>query len=142
MRTSYIAALAVVTSIFAATAGRTVMAQAEKTAGSGVFTAEQATRGKEKATAECGACHGATLAGDLAPALVGADFLKNWNGQKLSDLVTKVKTTMPAQAPDSLKAEEYADVIAYLLQANGFPAGSEALKIDPVASLDAVKIAK
>lgn len=143
MRIMYIAALAVLTATFAAGVGRTVVtAQSEKTSWSGVFTAEQAARGKEKATAECSACHGANMAGDLAPGLSGDMFLNNWNNQKLSDLVTKVKTTMPANAPDSLKAEEYADVVAYMLELNGFPAGTEALKIEPLAALETVKITK
>ena len=97
---------------------------------------------RSKANAECSACHGADLKGDLAPTLQGNDFIGHWYDAKLSELVTKITQTMPATAPGSLKPEEYADVIAYVLQINGFPAGTETLKVDPVAALDTVKITK
>ena len=143
MRTTYIAAFAVFTALFAAGVGRTVVtAQAEKTVWSGVFTAEQATRGKEKATAECSACHGAELKGDLAPALTGESFIGHWYDAPLGELSLRITATMPASAPGSLKPEEYADIIAYILQANGFPAGSETLKVQPPEPLDAIKITK
>ncbi len=142
MRT-YTALIAVLALSFAAAAGRTVAtAQAEKTTWSGIFTAEQATRGKDKAIAACGSCHGATLAGDLAPTLVGNDFIGHWYDSKLGELSMKVSVTMPADSPGSLKPEEYADVLAYMLQANGFPAGTETLKLEPAAALDAIKITK
>jgi S-disulfanyl-L-cysteine oxidoreductase SoxD len=119
-----------------------VTAQSEKTVWSGIYTAEQATRGKTKAETTCGSCHAATMKGELAPALVGEEFIGHWYDAKLSELVMKVNQTMPADAPGSLKPEEYADIMAYLLQINGFPAGQEPLVLEPVASLDAVKITK
>ena len=143
MRTHYTAAIAVCAALFIASVGRTVVtAQAEKTVWSGIYTEEQATRGKEKAAAECSACHGANMVGDLGPTLTGNDFIGHWYDAKLSELSLKITTTMPAAAPGSLKPEEYADVLAYLLQLNGFPAGTETLKVEPAAALDAVKITK
>jgi hypothetical protein len=82
------------------------------------------------------------LKGDLAPALVGEEFIGHWYDAKLSELVAKINMTMPADAPGSLKAEEYADVVAYLLQVNGFPAGTETLTLEPAAPLEAIKITK
>ena len=143
MRIHYFTAIAVCATVFAGSAGHAVLtAQADKTVWSGIYTEEQATRGKEKAAAECSACHGANMAGDLAPTLAGNDFIGHWYDAKLSELTSKITQTMPAAAPGSLKPEEYADVLAYLLQLNGFPAGTETLKIEPVAALDAVKITK
>ena len=144
MRTNYAVTIALLSGVLATGIGRTVLtAQSEKTVWSGIFTTEQATRGKDKAATACGACHGAALnGGDLAPTLSGADFIGHWYDAKLSELVTKVTTTMPADAPGSLKADEYADIVAYMLQANGFPAGQEMLVVEPVATLDAVKITK
>jgi S-disulfanyl-L-cysteine oxidoreductase SoxD len=143
MRTNYAATIALLAGVLATGIGRTVVtAQSEKTVWSGIYTAEQATRGKEKAAATCGACHGPTLTGDIAPTLSGMDFIGHWYDAKLSELVTKVTVTMPADSPGSLKPAEYADVIAYLLQVNGFPAGQETLAVEPVATLDAVKITK
>jgi mono/diheme cytochrome c family protein len=117
-------------------------AQEAKTTWSGVFTAEQVARGKEKATAECAACHGAGLKGDVAPTLVGADFIDHWYDARLAELALRVQNTMPQTAPGSLKPEEYADIVAFLLSENGFPAGSETLKMAPVDALDAIKITK
>src|SRR5262245_43979541 len=39
--------------------------------------------------------------------------------------------TMPADAPGSLEDAEYVDIIAYLMQSTGFPAGMEELPGDP-----------
>ena len=38
-----------------------------------------------------------------------------------------VKATMPADDPASLEDAEYLDILAYLIQANGFPAGAREL---------------
>jgi mono/diheme cytochrome c family protein len=144
MRSHYTAAFVLFSAVFAAGIGRTVLtAQSEKTVWSGIYTAEQAARGKEKAVAACGSCHGMDLkSGDLAPTLVGDDFIGHWYDAKLSELVMKVNTTMPADAPGSLKPEEYADVVAYMLELNGFPAGMETLAVEPVTALDTIKITK
>ena len=143
MRTNYAVTIALVGGLLAAGIGRSVVtAQSEKTVWSGIYTSDQATRGKDKAVAACGACHGATLGGDLAPTLSGNDFIGHWYDAKLSELVLKINTTMPADAPGSLKADEYADIVAYVLQVNGFPAGQTALVLEPATALDAIKITK
>lgn len=121
---------------------RTVVFAQDKTTWSGIFTAEQVERGKAKATAECTACHGMNLKGDLAPALIGPDFIDHWYDARLAELTQRIQNTMPQSNPGSLKPEEYADVVAYLLSENGFPAGSETLKMAPIEALDAIKITK
>jgi len=101
---------------------------AEKTVWAGTYSAEQATRGKAAYAASCAACHGESLAGiDVAPPLTGAGFLNNWNNTSAGDLFTRIKTTMPLNAPDSLSGRTVSDIQAYLFQANGFPAGDIAL---------------
>ena len=121
---------------------RSVLSAQDKTTWSGIFTAEQVARGKEKAAAECAACHGAGLKGDVAPTLVGADFIDHWYDARLGELALRIQNTMPQTAPGSLKADEYADIIAFVLAENGFPAGSETLKMTPVDALDGIKITK
>ena len=54
----------------------------------------------------------------------------------------RVQNTMPQNAPGSLKPEEYADIVAFMLSENGFPAGMETLSLTPPEALDAVKITK
>jgi hypothetical protein len=47
--------------------------------------------------------------------------------------LTIVKVTMPQDKPSSLTDGEYAAVVAYLLQANRYPAGQRELGPDPAA---------
>jgi S-disulfanyl-L-cysteine oxidoreductase SoxD len=142
IRSPFVVAVALVATLVGVGVSRTVALAQAKTTWSGVFTAEQVARGKEKTAAECAACHGATLKGDLAPALVGADFIDHWYDARLGELVLRIQGTMPQSAPGSLKPEEYADIVAFLLAENGFPAGGETLKVVPVEALDAIKITK
>lgn len=116
---------------------------AASTVQDGVFTAAQATRGKEVYLANCAtACHQPNLVGSgPAPDLAGADFLARWEDLSLADLHKKIRTTMPMIKPGSLPAEDYLAVMAYLLEANGFPAGKAALSAD-AAALGAITIVK
>jgi mono/diheme cytochrome c family protein len=109
----------------------------------GVFTTAQAERGKKiAAEGRCTGCHGAELAGtDRAPALKGDAFLANWEDGSVNRLFAKVRDTMPPSNTDQLAAAVKLDVIAYVLQSNGFPAGSSDLKLDTDA-LDAIQIAR
>jgi mono/diheme cytochrome c family protein len=97
----------------------------------GVYTAEQADRGQAQFSTHCAACHGVALNGtDAAPALAGTTFLGNWSGQPLADLFSRIRTTMPANDPGSLGGRTVADITAYLLMVNRFPAGSAELPHD------------
>jgi quinoprotein glucose dehydrogenase len=98
----------------------------------GAYTAEQATRGKTAYADSCAACHGPTLTGgDSAPPLAGSNFLNNWNNTNTADLFTRIKDTMPANDPGSLSGKTVADIEAFMLQTNGFPAGAAPLATDP-----------
>jgi mono/diheme cytochrome c family protein len=111
-----------------------VGAQAARTVLDGVYSDEQAARGKKLYVASCASCHQEGLTGaDLAPALKGDDFILKWAGLSMQDLFTKIATTMPADAPATLTPEINADITAFILQANKFPAGHDELK--PEASL-------
>jgi len=142
IRSPFTVAVALVVTLLGIGVSRTVVSAQAKNTWSGIFTAEQVARGKEKAMAECASCHGNTLKGDLAPALVGADFIDHWYDARLGELALRIQNTMPQSAPGTLKPEEYADIVAFLLSENGFPAGSETLKMTPVDALDAIKITK
>jgi mono/diheme cytochrome c family protein len=97
----------------------------------GVYSAEQAGRGKKAYLADCTRCHGDMLAGvDDSPALVGQAFLKKWNGKSVARLVDLTRRTMPTDGPGDLSREECTDITAYLLQVNGFPAGKDDLASD------------
>jgi alcohol dehydrogenase (cytochrome c) len=90
-----------------------------------LFTAEQATRGREVYAAECASCHGVRLNDGTAVALVGGPFLQKWSHPEttLDDLFYITQTTMPRNRGGSLPAADYEAVLAYLLEQNNYPAG-------------------
>ena len=95
----------------------------------GVYSDLQAERGRALYLAQCASCHGADLTGmGFAPGLAGTEFLSLWTGQSLRDLYSRTRTTMPEDMPGSLLPEETLDIVAYLLQVNDFPPGSEELE--------------
>jgi len=99
-----------------------------RTVWNGVYTAAQAERGAQTYASYCQGCHGAQLSGiGEAKPLSGAGFLSSWNGLSVADLFERMRTTMPQDAPKSLPREAYADILAYVLKFNGFPAGQSEL---------------
>jgi mono/diheme cytochrome c family protein len=90
-----------------------------------VYTNVQAQQGAAIYTTQCAACHGAQLEGSVGPALTGTAFLKLAATQHLTpkSLLEVVSTTMPMAAPGSLKPEQYASLVAFILLRSGYPAG-------------------
>ena len=94
----------------------------------GVYTEDQAGRGAAGFTQYCSVCHGASLGGvGEAPALVGAQFVSDFNGLTVGDLFERIRTTMPLNNPGALSREQYADILAFVLKSNGYPAGPREL---------------
>lgn len=92
----------------------------------GVYTEEQATRGDTEHQNNCSTCHGTEkYAGDA--------FQRNWVGRTVFDLFDQIKTTMPDDNPGGLSAQQYKDIVAYILKTNGIPAGTDSLPGDPEA---------
>lgn len=113
----------------------------ERTVGDGVYTAEQATRGRAAYRAQCAACHATNLfGGEMAPGLKGSGFIGGWNGATLWELADFTNATMPQDAPGRLTARELNDVIAYILRENDYPAGSDELAIDLANQGDPIRI--
>jgi hypothetical protein len=98
-----------------------------------VYSDAQATRGQTLYKQRCGSCHGSALLGQNGPPLTGDDFIAAWATQPLSDLVNKIKNTMPENDPGKLTREQSADLVAYILQAGKFPAGQAALSAEEAA---------
>lgn len=90
------------------------------------FTAEQAARGKTAYLAHCVSCHGPNLTdANYGPPLAGDYFDRKCLGHSVGELFGKVRT-MPPSCPDGLDPQTYADLTAYVLEVNDFPAtGSE-----------------
>jgi len=94
----------------------------------GVYSVTQAVRGLELFMTACAECHAPDMSGiDPAPPLTGGRFAANWNGVTLGDMVERIRVSMPQNDPGSLTRAEIADVTAYILQQNGFPAGEKEL---------------
>ena len=94
----------------------------------GVYTDAQAARGELAFGAHCARCHGANLGGTgEAPALAGPQFLSDFDGLSAGDLFDRIRTTMPQDNPGSLTRDQLADILAFLLKANGLPPGTKEL---------------
>lgn len=90
----------------------------------GIFTEAQAARGRAAYDAHCAECHGEGLGGgEMAPGLTGVAFRFRWRGLKVADIYTSVQSTMPPEEPGTLGDQAYIDIVAFLLSANGYPAG-------------------
>ena len=81
------------------------------------YTAAQASAGGAVYAQRCASCHGVNLQGQSGPTLKGAKFLAGYPTP--TALYDFIKTQMPADAPGSLSAAQYADVTAFVLQQNG-----------------------
>ena len=98
-------------------------AQEKTSVKSGVYTAAQADRGVAIFKSKCASCH--------APNRFTDDlFYTSFAGKPLWEMFDVISDSMPEDDPGSLKKEEYADVIAYLLKLNNFPAGQTELPTD------------
>ena len=97
------------------------------------YTAEQAEEGAKLYAQRCAMCHGRALEGTYeTPGLTGK-FVANWGRRPLSDLYDYMGRAMPQFAPGSLTHEDNARLIAFLLKANGAPAGTAPLPVDGAA---------
>jgi quinoprotein glucose dehydrogenase len=119
-----------------------VVAQSPASVWTGVYSDQQAKRGASLYKQECAACHGDTLEGNgqteraqklerMLPPLSGDVFKGNWNGRPLSDLFDKMRRTMPRDDPGRISLNQNADILAYMLRFNEFPAGKTELPADP-----------
>ena len=95
----------------------------------GVFTASQAQRGSEAYQASCSTCHGSDLRATNGEAvdLAGPPFRASWNGKTLQERFEKIRDTMPLGSENTLGDKTYMDILAFILQFNGFPPGNQDL---------------
>jgi cytochrome c len=106
-----------------------VTAQTSRSVWDGVYTSEQAGRGAGLYASQCAPCHGTALTGgESAPPLAGGEFLSNWNGLTVGDLFERIRISMPADRPGRLSRDQDADIVAFMLSFNQFPAGKAELE--------------
>jgi len=107
----------------------------------GVYTEAQAERGKALYDKQCTLCHGEKLDGGIAPGLTGDEFTSEWAAQTVGDMVEKMQQTMPADDPGKLTPAQAADLAAYILSKNKYPAGQKELATE-VSALKQIRIVK
>jgi len=101
------------------------------TANDGIFTQEQVDIGSSLYANSCATCHGYNLEGtEGGNALVGERFINKWRAETLDTLFEFTRATMPKTNPHSLDDTSYANLLAFVLHANAFPAGSSELPSD------------
>jgi mono/diheme cytochrome c family protein len=97
----------------------------------GVFTADQAGRGRIAFAQHCASCHGGELKGGEGKPLAGDPFWTDWRETTVEYLLTRISTEMPfsedGRLAGTLSPSVYADVVSYILQQNGLPAGTREL---------------
>jgi len=132
MRNRSLVTLVIVAVVVAAT-----IAQSARSAWTGVYTTEQATRGEQLYVRTCAECHGDDLEGrERAPGLAGVTFNQRWDGATLKKLFERLEEMPPAKPEARLTPSQYADVLAFLLNANEVPAGMTPLEPDKKALAD------
>jgi len=89
----------------------------------GVYTNEQANRGKQVYAGSCRSCHSPT-------SHTGQVFVDWWQNKRLSELYNYIASQMPKNDPGTLAPEDVADVVAYLLKMNEMPTGKSELYPD------------
>ena len=116
---------------------------APKTVWDGVFTAQQAARGQAQFMAHCAECHMADLSGGEGPALVGNRFWTTWQEATVGTLFDRISKNMPfdddGKLAGTLPRQTYIDVVAHILNSNGFPAGPGELTPDSAVGVQIVK---
>ena len=103
-------------------------AQATKNVWEGVYTTDQAKRGRGQFNDQCASCHGTEMSGgEMAPPLAGSAFLSNWDGETAGSLEERIRITMPQGAEGTLSRQQVVDIISAVLAANDVPAGTAEL---------------
>ncbi len=97
-----------------------VAAPSDETA---IFSQAQAERGRATFRAICAECH-------YSSEFRGTQFQFSWRRRSVADFFEEISSTMPEDAPGGLEPAQYLDVVAYVLELNGFPAGEGDLPLD------------
>jgi len=117
-----------------------VFAATDRTVWDGVYTEEQATRGRVDYMKSCASCHAADLRGsNTAPSLVEESFAFLYGDTTVAELYGRIRMLMPSDRPNSLSSQSYRDIVAFIFQSNKFPAGDKDLA-DDLDALNLIRI--
>ena len=85
------------------------------------FTTGQARRGSGLFQDNCVSCHASSE-------FTGSSFERRWSRRSVWDIYEFIAYSMPDDNPGGLPEQTYADIIAYMLDMNDFPAGESELR--------------
>jgi polar amino acid transport system substrate-binding protein len=118
-------------------------AAGQKTTNDGVYTKAQADGAKALYAKVCLDCHPFTVAEKKKPKdipLGEEPFFEEWEGRKVRELISIIALTMPNDGSAVIDEREAADLVAYILQRNGYPAGDAPLgKVGADVTIDRPK---
>ena len=80
------------------------------------YSTNQADRGEGFFRENCLSCHASS---DFH----GSSFKRQWSGRTVRDLYSNIAYSMPEDNPGGLPSQTYTDIIAYILELNGYPPG-------------------
>jgi hypothetical protein len=116
---------------------------ANRTIWDGVFTAAQAERGRGFYLANCAECHGGNLEGGEKQSLKGDRFWADWQESTVDYMLGRISKNMPFSEDGSLAGTlgqaTYVDIVAHILNTNGFPNGAGELTASSSAGVQIVK---
>jgi mono/diheme cytochrome c family protein len=104
---------------------------ATTTVRSPVYTKDQAARGEKFFGQVCAKCH--LFDGPVTkdgPPLGGDVFFTKWDGKSVFEMAVGIRLNMPPDGSVFLEDDQTADLVAFILKSNGFPAGDRALATD------------
>ena len=106
-----------------------------------VYTAAQADAGRALYATNCAGCHRPDLGGlNEAAQLAGGNFLSAWGDRPVSDLIAYILRAMPPASPGGPGAGGVANIVAFILQANGAAAGNQPLTPQSAAPIRTVSM--
>ncbi len=102
-----------------------------------LYTPTQAKAGAAAFAKSCASCHGVKLEGGVGPPLSGPNMatLGTKTNLKVGELFGYMTTNMPMNAPASLSHDKYVQILAFILEQNGYPSGPKPLTYAEAESL-------
>jgi alcohol dehydrogenase (cytochrome c) len=93
------------------------------------YSALQAQAGKHLYLNNCASCHGSKLEGTpTAPQLAGDSFIQKWGSRNVQDLHALIESSMPPGGNSGIEENQFLQIVAFILQANGIAHGDAALQ--------------
>lgn len=138
MRRNILAVLAGALVLSTSVVVRASIPEPQKTTNDAVYSKAQADGAKAQFDKICAECHAFTVAEKKQAAdlpLGDEPFLKKWEGKALDELISIIVLTMPNDGSAIVSEAEALNLMAYVLQQNGFPAGAAPLTKETAATV-------